>query len=548
MSDDNQATAQIKPKKQVSAIWIIPILALAMGAWMLFQYITSTGPEITLELPTAEGIEVGKTDIKALNVKVGTITKVTLSKDYDHIIATAQMDRDAVRMLRDDTLFWVVKPRVGREGVSGLETLLSGAYIQLQPGKSGKEKRKFTILDTPPVAPPDAKGLRVVLTHPEAGKLGVGDPVIYKGFTVGRVEKTSFDVKDKLAHYQLFILQPYDNLVRTKTKFWLNSGVDLQLNANGFDLKFGSLESILTGGVTFSIIPENSISKPLTKELVHFRLYDDIKQVRADMYSNYVDFVMLFDESVRGLKTEAPVEYRGLRIGTVMKVPMDLSHSNNEFSVKNIPVLVRIEPGRIYENFNPSLLQDFKREIMSEFSKGLRGTLKTGSLLTGALYIEADYYSDESSYTASEYSGIDVFPTKRGSFAQVQIQINDFLKKINNLPLEDALSSLSTTLNTTDKTLASIQQTVANVNQLLTLNDTQQIPKDIRQSLQQLQKTLDGYGPNSTMYSEMESTLKELEQVMSEFKPVLKQLNEKPNSLVFGEDDVKDPIPVRGQK
>ena len=175
---------------------------------MLFQYINSTGPEITLKLPTAEGIEVGKTEIKALNVKVGVITDVKLSEDYDHIIATAQMDKDADRMLREDSMFWVVKPRIGREGVSGLETLQSGAYGQLQPGKSKVKKEHFDVLDVPPVASPDAEGLRLVLTHREAGKLGVGDPVIYKGFTVGRVEATSIDVETRRALYQLFILKP----------------------------------------------------------------------------------------------------------------------------------------------------------------------------------------------------------------------------------------------------------------------------------------------------------------------------------------------------
>ncbi len=157
MSDENNAAAQIKPQKQVSAIWIIPILALAMGAWMLFQYINSTGPEITLKLPTAEGIEVGKTEIKALNVKVGVITDVKLSEDYDHIIATAQMDKDADRMLREDSMFWVVKPRIGREGVSGLETLLSGAYVQLQPGKSKVKKSTLMCLTFHPLPLPMQK-------------------------------------------------------------------------------------------------------------------------------------------------------------------------------------------------------------------------------------------------------------------------------------------------------------------------------------------------------------------------------------------------------
>lgn len=180
MSESSPPQAKKEAIKQISSIWLVPVIAVGIGIWMLFQFITSQGPEITLKIDTAEGIEVGKTEIKALNVKVGVVTGVTLNEDYSAIEVTAQMDKDAARMLKDDTLFWVVKPRIGKSGVSGLDTLLSGAYIQLQPGKSDKEQRTFEVLDIPPVAPPDAKGLRLILTHNEAGKLGVGDPVLYE--------------------------------------------------------------------------------------------------------------------------------------------------------------------------------------------------------------------------------------------------------------------------------------------------------------------------------------------------------------------------------
>ncbi|GEM77152.1 paraquat-inducible protein B [Vibrio sagamiensis NBRC 104589] len=515
---------------------------------MLTQYIASKGPEITLILPTAEGIEVNKTEIKALNVKVGTITKIRLSENYDHIIAKAQMNKDAERMLRKDSLFWVVKPRIGREGVSGLETLLSGAYIQLQPGHDKQKQHHFTALNVPPVAPPDAKGLRVILTHKDAGKLNIGDPVIYQGFTVGRVESATFDVKKRKALYQLFIFKPYDNLVRTKTHFWLNSGIDIQLNAEGFDVKFGSVESILSGGVTFGSIAGKSNGEPLLKDLVHFRLYDDKKQIREGMYDKSLKFVMMFEESVRGLKPKAPVEYRGLRIGTVMKVPMNLPTPEEDISASRIPVLIQIEMGRIYRNFNNEALPKLRAALIKEFSKGLRGTLKTGNLLTGALYIDTDFYQHPSQYTPSKYKEYDIFPTKPGGFTQVQRQVNDFLNKVNQLPIETTVESLNQTLKHSEQTLATINRVADSVDKLLNQEGTQAIPNDIRQSLDQLQQTIDGYGPNSTMYNEMESSLKQLDQVMMEFKPILKQLNTKPNALVFGEKSIEDPIPVRGQQ
>lgn len=549
MSENNKATAQIKSQKQISPIWIVPFLALAMGAWMLFEYINNTGPEITLKLPTAEGIEVGKTEIKSLNVKVGVITEVTLSENYDYITATARMDKDAERMLREDTLFWVVKPRIGKEGISGLETLLSGSYIQLQPGSSDQAKKNFTVLDIPPVASPDEKGLRVVLRHDEAGKLGVGDPVLYRGFTVGRVEKTSLDVDSQQALYQLFIFEPYDSLVRSKTHFWLSSGVDLRLNSEGFEVKVSSLEAMLSGGVTFDNILGKDSGEVLDSQMAQFRLFDDVKQAREGMYSDYIEFAMLFDESVRGLRPNAPVEYKGLRIGTVLQVPMRLPAPEEEgFSVKQVPVLVRIELGRLYENFQSDSMGAFKERVMNDFSSGLRASLKTGSLLTGALFIDMDFFPNDEPYAPAMYEGYEVFPTVKGGFAQVQKQVNDLLMKLNNLPLEDTLTSLNATLKKSERTLSSAERVANSIDSLLKSNDTKAIPADMRKSLTQIQKTLDGYGPDSTMYQEMQSTLNEMEQMMAEFKPVLRQLNEKPNSLVFGEDQKSDPIPVKGKQ
>ncbi|HGS4651470.1 TPA: intermembrane transport protein PqiB [Vibrio cholerae] len=541
MSDEPQVNAEITAQKQLSAIWIIPILALAMGLWMLFQYVNSTGPKITLILPTADGLEVGKTQIKALNVNVGVITEIKLSEDYDHIVATAQMSKDADRMLREDTLFWVVKPRIGREGISGLDTLLSGAYIQLQPGTASSAQDHFKVMDLPPIAPPDAKGLRLVLTNKEAGKLNVGDPVMYEGFTVGRVESAQFDVESKKAQYQLFIFAPYDKLVNTRSFFWLNSGINLQLNAEGLEFSLGSIESLLKGGVTFGQLQEEDSGQPITQQLTEFRLFDDVKQIREGMFDDYIEFVMMFDESVRGLKPSAPVEYRGLRIGTVSKVPLRTRTSNINISSNRIPVLVRIELGRLYDNFNKADLPALKSRMQQEFFKGLKASLKTGNLVTGALYIDTDYYPEEKIDDLKHFDGYPLFPTKQGGFAEVQKQVTELLRKLNGLPMDDTLASLNSTLKTSEALLASAER-------ILKKQETQNLPADIQASLKQLETTLGGFGPESTVYRELETTLRELNQVMAEFKPVLRTINEKPNALIFGESNTADPIPAKGKQ
>ena len=550
MSEKKSIKADVSPVRHLSGIWLVPLVALIIGAWMLIHYIDNQGPVITLRLQTAAGIEAGKTEIKARNVKVGVITHVQLSKNYNYIIATAQMNKDATRMLTEDTLFWVVKPRIGREGISGLETLLSGSYIELQPGVGVKKKEKlnFTVLETPPVAGPDAKGTRVVLTYPEAGKLSVGDPVLYEGFTVGRVEKISFEPSTKEANYQLFIFQPYNKLLHSRTRFWLNSGVDLSMSAEGFNLKIGSMESLISGGVSFRVPKGSDEGYPITKQNVHFKLYNNLQDVREQMYDQYLPYVMLFNESVRGLTVGAPVEYRGIRIGTVEKVPLRVMNSNDQsFINSKIPVLVHIELGRMIHHVNHKSLEELKASLAKEFKLGLRATLKTGSFLTGQLFVDAEISPNKTLPKTIEYDGYNVFPTETGGFSEMQKQVSTLLNKFNQLPIEKTVTTLNETLATSKKALASTNQMVKDLNALLDKKSVKNMPNEVRESLQQIQETLRGLSPQSAPYHKLEEALTHFNQVMKEFNPVLKQLNEKPNSLIFSGEKPQDPIPVGGK-
>lgn len=548
MNNEAQAQGKVTNLRQSLAIWLVPVIALAIGIWMIYEYASKTGPEITLIMSDASGIEVGKTQIKSRNVKVGVVTGVKLSDGYDHILVTAQIDKYAAKMLKEDTLFWVVKPRIGREGISGLDTILSGSYIEIQPG-SGKEKKlDFTILDIPPVAPPDAKGLRIVLTHQQAGRLTVGDPVIYHGFTAGRVEKIKFDAKQKKALYQLFIFQPYDELIRRGTFFWLNSGVDLQLNTEGFKLRFDSLESLLGGGISFGIPEGLSAGEPIKKQFTQFELFNDQLEVKEGLYSQYINYVMIFEESLRGLNPGAPVEFRGLRIGSVEKVPLFRPSLDQGFKSTALPVLIRIDPSRIFEKGESISNEQFSEVLITEFKRGLKGSLKTGSLLTGALYVDIDYDQTQQTYTHKTLAGYDIFPSQKGGLAQVQKQVMDILDKFNNLPLNATVESMNQSLNALHDTLISAQSALNSIHKLVEQQDTQSLPTELKQSLDKIQQTLDGFTTHSSVYQNMDEALVQFEKVMMKLQPVLHQINEKPNSLVFGEDSVADPIPVKGVK
>ncbi|RBW46897.1 paraquat-inducible protein B [Psychromonas sp. B3M02] len=545
MSDETPVQATIKEQKKISAIWIIPILALFIGAWMLFQYVNNKGTEITIIMPTAEGIKVGKTEIRSLNVKVGMVTAVTLSENYDHIEIKAQMSKDSERMLNDKTQFWVVKPRVGSEGISGLDTILSGAYIQIQPGDSKTKKLTFEALDLPPVAPLGSKGKRVILSHNSAGKLSVGDPVSYQGFTVGRVEKTSFDLKAKKALYQLFIFEPYDDLLLSGSQFWLTSGVDVQLKADGLKVQVDSLQSLLSGGVTFGIPAGERVGTPFASDVVKLPLFDNYEQVQNGLYKQYVKFIMEFDETIRGLTVGAPVEYRGIRIGTVLQAPYDMMVPQGDTSSVKIQVLIKIDLGRLFSADRNLSLSTFQETIEKHFKNGLKGQLKSGNLLTGALFIDTEFDTPNPDFKITKVGEYDVFPTKKGGLAMIQQQISSFMDKFNDIPLNEVAGSMTKTMDSLNQTLTSANNTFDKLNEIISQKEVQAIPADVQTSLQQLQQTLAGFSPNSAIYNDLQQTLDKVEKVMQELQPVLKQINDKPNSLIFGEDQIDDPIPTK---
>ncbi len=303
-----------------SPVWIFPIVTALIGAWILFYHYSHQGPEVTLITTNAEGIVGGKTPIKSRSVDVGVVESTTLTDDLTHVEIKARLNSGMEKLLHNDSVFWVVKPQVGREGVSGLGTLLSGAYIELQPGAKGSVPDQYTLLDAPPLAPPDAKGIRVILDSSKAGQLSPGDPVLFRGYRVGSVETSNFDTQKRTMTYQLFINAPNDRLVTSNVRFWKDSGIAVDLTSAGMRVEMGSLATLFGGGVSFDIPDGLDLGQPVAEKSA-FKLYDDQRSIQDSLYTDHVDYLMFFKDSIRGLQPGAPVEFRGIRLGTVSKVP-----------------------------------------------------------------------------------------------------------------------------------------------------------------------------------------------------------------------------------
>lgn len=577
--------ARVRKITQWSPIWIVPVVAVLIGGWMLYHTYKNQGATLTLLASNAEGLVPGKTAIKSRSVDVGKVVSVELSQDLKQVVIKARMNPGTDVLLNDESQLWVVKPSVGRGGITGLNTLLSGAYIELQPGKGASNKFNFELLESPPIAPPDAPGVRVFLTSGDATSLSVGDPVLYRGYDVGTVELGEFDAKARSMRYQLFIRAPYDALVTENVRFWQASGMALDMSAEGVRIEMGSVATLLSGGVTFDVLDGWPKGQQAANNS-EFQLFQNKKSIQDGLYNEYLEYLLFFDESVRGLTSGAPVEYRGVRIGTVMTVPyfFNMKKPLQIAFNRGIPVLIRVESGRLYDNLT---LPELQQELDSAVQKGLRAVLKTGNLLTGGLYVDLNIVEGAADNTAApqntaqpatgkvhelagtdadagsnthsgvvaaampapvldEFAGYRLMPTARSGLGHIEQKVLQALDKINNLPVEQVLADSSATLNETRALMQQSQQLVQSLDALIDKDSTQQLPAELKSTLEQLQQTLQGVSPGSPVYERLNSNLQAMDKVLRDLQPVVQTMNQQSNALVISADPVSDPEPERG--
>jgi paraquat-inducible protein B len=542
--ENNQVLAKVSKQARLSPIWIVPIVALLIGLWLIYDNYTKAGKQITLSLTNAEGIEAGKTKIKVHSVDIGLVEQVTLSEDLTHIEVLARITPKAQPMLVQDTQLWVVKPRIGLEGISGLNTVISGAYIQLQPGKSQEESDQFTVLDQAPISLNGAQGVHVNLIGKVGNSLRVGDPVSYQGLRVGRVVSATFDPKQRQMQHELFVEHPYDVLVTENTRFWTTVGIDVKLDSEGFKANIPTVESLIAGGVSFGHVDDRPMGQPVRSEAT-FELFANEDAARQQTYDQYLEYVLLVDDTVRGLSKGAPVEFRGLRVGTVINVPWKFNSPERKKDFRYaIPVLIHLEPGRLADNGKADL-EEWKSRIAQMLQRGLHATLKSGNLITGSVFVDLnmDQHAHKT-YKRERFEGLPVMPTTATNLAQIEQKLSDLLDKLNGLKVEPVLSGLDKNLQQSEKTMQEIRALSQQVNQLLSQPDLQQMPANINQTMQELRTTLKGLSPESPAYQELTTTLQRLDKALRDIQPLARTLNEQPNAILFDRKPGNDPIPM----
>ena len=541
--------AVVKERRGISIVWLIPLVAALLGAWLAYKTLSEEGPIITLTFQEGTGLEAGKTKVKYKALDVGVVSTVQFDSDLSHVIVTVQMDKDVEQHLGGDTRFWVVRPRLGFGGVSGLETVVSGTYIEVEFG-GGNPSKNFTGLEQPPAVKADTPGRRYLLLTDKLGSIQRGSPIYFRDIQVGEVLATQLAQDNQNVLVHAFINAPYDQLVRNQSRFWKASGVEVSLGAQGIDVKMESLLSFLLGGIAFDT-PTPDDSSTMSRDGTQFRLYDSFADITESSYTRRDPYMMYFEGSVRGLSVGAPVEVRGLKIGKVTEIKLDIDLKTGKVRV---PVTVELELDRIlppervkqFDGIFGALRGEGRRPGMEYMIKsGLRAQLKTGSLLTGQLFVDLDFHPDGPSQELVYGGPYPEIPTVPGTLEAFQKTAMDLMDDLRKLPLDRIANELLGTMQGANRLIngPEWQSTIRSLG--ATLNEVQMLAKTADQrmaglasetakTLGAVRKTLEGFDSESPVMVDLASTLEELATAARSIHALSDYLERHPESLLYG--------------
>ena len=456
--------AVVRKRSGISIVWIIPIVAAIIGAWVAYKSYSEIGPTITITFESAEGLEASKTKIKYKDVEVGQVESIDLEKDLKHVKVTVQMSAGSKSYLTEKTRFWVVKARISGGTVSGLGTLLGGAYIAIDPVTGGKFVDKFTGLEQAPVVTTDQPGRHFTLKADTRGSLDVGAPIYFRQIKVGEVVSYQLAEDNQSIDFKIFIDAPHHLKVTENTRFWNASGIDVSLSAAGFKVDMESTVSLLTGGLAFGLPPNAPPGEEVPENTV-FTLHDSRTAAYEKQITLRKRFLLYFDGTVRGLTPDAPVEFRGITLGKVVSVDLEFDVESEKFV---IPVVIELEPERFGGGTAGYPSEKRRRILDAMIADGLRAQLKTGNLLTGKLYVDLDFYPDAEKQVLREAKGYEVLPTIPTSIEEMTRSVTAVLDKLKAFPfgkigadMTKALANLDQTITQADGTLKSIENMVA---------------------------------------------------------------------------------------
>src|SRR3954465_96054 len=536
------ALAAPKSGRTFPFVWLVPAVALAIGAWLAISHYLERGTTIIISFRTAEGLQAGKTKIKYKDIDIGQITAINLAPDFTGVTATAELIRGAESRIVEDTRFWVVRPRISGSTVSGLQTLLSGTYVAMDVGKSTQRARVFTGLEQPPAFTTDSPGRQIPLRAEDAGSLDIGSPVYYRRLQVGQVAAYGLDKDGKSVNITVFINAPYHQFVTSNSRFWHASGIDMALDSEGVRIKTESLVSIAIGGLAFATPFEEGEPAPIPADTV-FELHRSQAQAFKSPDRLADNYVVVFNQSVRGLTPGASVDFRGINVGEVTAIRTQYDPQTQKIA---IPVEIRVYPERFTARLVGGAPKAGRLGRNGKFmaglvERGLRAQLRTGSLLTGQLYVALDFFADAPKARLDLAQLPPELPPRASALEDLQSTLVNLANRLERVPLDTMAQDLSHTLKTIDSmvkrldgemgpTLTEGRQTLVELRK--TLAETSKTMGEASRTLATAQQSL---GPE--FFNELQDTVREFSRTAQSLRALADYLERNPQALIRGKTE-----------
>ncbi|WP_457605629.1 PqiB family protein [Nitratifractor sp.] len=517
-------------KRRFSTVWIVPIVALVIGAVLIYQSLSQRGPTIEITFRSAAGITAGKSVVKYKDVEVGKVKDVRFNDDLKSVVVVVQLKKEMKPFLTDKTRFWVVHARLSADSVEGLDTLLSGAYIGMDPHRKGTPTLKFKGLENPPVLTDRLQGIKLVLEADERGSLQQGSPLYYKKLKAGTVIGTRLSPDAHKVLIEVFVNKPFDKLITDTTRFWDASGIDATIGPDGVEIRTASLTAILSGGISFDnfeVFGPGHHVRPGH----HFVLFPNLKMAKKITYKRELYFWVYFQDSIRGLKEGAPVEFRGVKIGEVVNFFLVGDAKTAEFK---IPILIKIEPERFtIRGQESNATQGVDERIFTNLiAKGFRAQLQSSSLITGDLLIDLNFYPDAKPVKIRKENGLYVIPSVPATLETLKSNLKSILDEVASIPFRkigEEVDQILTKIN--EQAMPSLDRSMQQIDRDL-LPSFKKLLDNSNQSLEEIQRNyLDS---NALIQKKILLLLDELTRTSRSFKNLTDYLQRHPESIIRG--------------
>jgi len=547
---------RVRPRRRgPSIVWLIPLVAAVVGAWLLYESWSSKGPTISVAFASANGIAAGKTEVRYKAVTVGQVVDVYLDDKLNPVVKI-ELSRSIGDSLTCSARFWVVRPRVRGAEISGLGTLFSGTYIGMVPSlkrtanDASSDRSCHQALDAPPPVKPEGPGRSYVLHTDTMGSLGIGAPVYYKQLQVGEITNFRLSKKTRKIELDVFVQAPYHTFVRRATRFWNASGLDFKMNATGVELRMQSLASLLVGGVAFDT-PLMTDKSGESEADAAFVLYPDYASTKVRKYSGRLYYTMYFTGSLRGLGADAPVEFQGIPVGKVERIDMRLDPKTLRV---RIPVVVAIEPRR----FSDQLKMEDAPHLMHDLVKrGMRAELQSVNLLTGQMIIALSMERHPAPAEIQDGKPFPIFPTRPTPVEQLSrmaVEVaTDLQRSLAGIRKFIEGDDIRSTFNGLNKVLDQAQRTVKEARTLLSTVGTKTLPGlsgEVSGVASNVKATLDKVSGslveldrmmarNSPARHKLDKLVEELTGAARGFRLLTEELKRQPESLIRGRREKK---------